>query len=379
MSKLKKVLPCIPIALIITGVTASAATESLHGWSTNDSDAIDKGDGAYEFSYEEYYYNGGGKVPTAGVAILEEDYNGDGVINGWDANLRWNNIASVDFNFTNVTTEYLAFFVSMSRINTYQEYEYRYTGLLNDEEVADYPMTNSFKSLGGVSLSDTPDGTGDFSYVGYRPEPVYLVADITDNTASATAYIGGAYYEVPVDNDNYNTQKIYIDGIGSTFGLQTDFINIYMSEGAASLNSVVFRDENGNAIETITGKELADYNGKFTNGSYITAEADEAEELNKLSVTDKVSAEIKNKLILQNDGNTYRFYKLVDEASIANKTEAYMYIKSSDNENVIKMTTNKCYKKLNSVAAPDGYYYFCFVITDAPQNVTFYGSDIIIK
>lgn len=377
MKTFKKSLLCIAVAASFMSMTVSATTEPLHTWSTSDGTATDINEPFYSWNYMDEYYNGGW-YPVFHIAVLPDDYNEDGVINYWDTLVDWRNITSVELNFTDVTSDYMAICFGMGKINTYQLYSYRYTGPFNDEEVVDYPITTSFKSTNGIVISDTPDGDGVYDLSTYRAEPIYLEPTITDNTAVATAYIKGSFFEVPVDNNNHNTKTEFIEGMGGTFVLGVDMIDFAITEGSASLSSIVFKDASGNVVYTISGKELAGYNGTFTNGSYETVDSNEAGALTEIETVTEISGEA-GKILAQTDGTTCRIYKLVTEAAIENKTTAEIYLKSSANANIIKVTAEKCYTVLDGTAAPEGYYYIAFVINNVPEGVTFYSSDITIK
>ncbi len=377
MKTFKKSLLCIAVAASFMSMAVSAATEPLRTWSTSDGTATDINEPFYSWNYEDEYYNGG-MYPGFHIAALEDDYNNDGWINYWDTPIDWHNITSVELNFTDVTADYMAICIGMGKIKTSQQYSYRYTGLLNDEYVTDYPMTILVESTNGIVLSDTPDGDGVYNLSTYRAEPIYLEPTITDNTAVATAYIKGSFFEVPVDNDNYNTKTEFIEGMGGTFVLGVDMVDFIITEGSASLSSIVFKDNSGNIIYKIDGKELTDYNGTFTDGSYETVDSDEAGTLTELTETTEISTET-DKLFIQKDGTTCRIYKLVPEAAIEKKTAAEIYLRSSSNPNLIKITTNKCYTILNGTAAPKGYYFMACVIKNVPEGVTFSSSDFTIR
>ena len=73
--------------------------------------------------------------------------------------------------------------------------------------------------------------------------------------------------------------------------------------------------------------------------------------------------------VVDGDMSTWRIYLYISEDKLVDKTSAYVYIRNNNDPNskIVKLTTNKAYKKLsNDIVAEEGYVFVVFVV----ENVT---------
>lgn len=94
------------------------------------------------------------------------------------------------------------------------------------------------------------------------------------------------------------------------------------------------------------------------------------------SITEKYP-DNKNIVNAQFSDNRLRIYQLVDEATLADKTSASIFVMK--NNVTLKLTTDCVYTKLSdSQTAPEGYYYIAWVISGVTDPHAFDFSDITL-
>ncbi len=198
------------------------------------------------------------------------------------------------------------------------------------------------------------------------PETKYSITCSASESGSLkadkeTAAAGETVTLTATPNDGYELESITVNGkaiTGTTFEMPAEDVKVVATFKAVATEDLEKGTYADGTWEQVADEDLPDEMSVF------------------IEITENYS-DRKNTVNGQFSDGFFRIYQIVDEATLANKTSASIFVEKGGV--TLKLTTDKVYKKLaDGKTAPDGSYYIAWVISGVTDPTDFAISDITL-